>query len=931
MSWYNDIFRGDANQKAYYFCFLSHVGTFVYDWGLRPNALLLGTAAVGKSHIFETIENLTYPGSFLALSHVTDKAFSTSTHFSDQTVCLHEAPLTYLGTDRYGKFTVSDPVLKDRLTRQRSSTRYFTKDDAGTRITRDDQTMTMGNYLIATNEVIPPEESPLMSRFLPFVINEVHRVGFNRADQACGLDDLDDIRCDARNVQGAQLFIFYSFLVEKAIMADIIPPVSRDAAELLVKEILNEFTRITGISTNQVRKRKMMIDLMATAGVLNAVHIALFSPLAVRHMMQKTDNEHHWRSFDPHLIISEVMPRLFVTTEIVVDIMTLMSSIWEPDHRMTILDAVATRLNAHPCASPAELPSTGVTFLRRENPQYDAQRRRVSGRRHDDRTAPDDERPYKEDYRYVAVYGSSRTEIYTRIMQSIPQNKPSENEVIRILRDSTKQYFLAHDANLTAVEQKVSVAPRPTQARSTYKSVVSDGHKMNMAPPSSSKPVDSKDIDSMSLDPDFEAAPVEKGRAASVDTTETEKEKKAVNTRWKWELDMNSSPSMEPIVIWESDPLHSGKWGVSVLIEYLMEGIHRDAMVEAITKVLSTNTIPEEGRTFITSLPYIHDYGGGEEPELMPQFSRTLHVPRNKDRYLKCSFTTKGTHDSRLFMQNSFLFSPSASADAAAAILGREAGIAFQENVDTDEYFAGRHWIRCGLDLESHAWSRYTPEYESYLIRQITKEMAETNPGRIQLVKEYPKESVDCYLRERATKKALDQMHDKKISSYFVEVGDALEKIMKKKQGKQPSSSPGSRRKEGSWLHTHSQRDDYHKKLSDRYKQRNMGAILSHLKTINTKQAEDGKTEEFLRSERIDILHKKLEDEPQQELREFQRAFDERASSAGKQAGGRGSKRAREFEDAPSSHASGLPISKRFRASASLAPSSPQFGNEVDA
>jgi hypothetical protein len=286
LSRYNEIFRGSSNQHAFMLTTFCHYGTFEYDWGIKTNLLLMGKGSAGKSYLFEVTETLTWPGTFASWSHTTDKAYSTGTHFSDQTMAMHEAPLTYIAVDKYGNSIVSDPILKDRLARQRSSTRSFTKDEQGNRVTKDELVMVMGSILMATNDVVPPDDSPLMQRFIVMAVNDFKRPDFNVGDQSIPLCDLVSTTDNNRQIHYAKLFSFYILILCKMIQAGILPKPSEHATEMLLKEILSEFTRRTHISTSQPRKRKQIADVIRLTSYAYVVHIALFSYLSDGYMRE---------------------------------------------------------------------------------------------------------------------------------------------------------------------------------------------------------------------------------------------------------------------------------------------------------------------------------------------------------------------------------------------------------------------------------------------------------------------------------------------------------------------------------------------------------------------------------------------------------------------------------------------------------------------
>lgn len=505
LSRYNGIFRGSTNQQAFMLTTFCHYGTFEYDWGIKENLLLMGKGAAGKSYVFEVVEILTCPGTMSSWSHTTDKAYSTSTSFSDQTFCMHEAPLSYIGTDKYGKSTLADPVLKDRLAKQRSGTRYFTKDEQGNRITKDEQVMIMGNIIMATNEGIPPEDSPLMQRFIIMAVNDMKRPDFNIGDNSQPLKDLVSTSDNKRHIQFSHLLSFYVLVLCKMIMCGIIPEPSTDASEILVKDILAAFTKQTRISTSHPRKRKMIMDMARITCYIYTVHMSLFSLFADEycrdHELERAqqhnmyagggdDNDGNpreqsrktrqgiYKAFTPDVLVHGGIPRLYVTDEMIVYVLTLLSFMFESEHRYVILDTIVSVLNpavhkgnpfrlqegkfrimANPDligvntgAARSNNASHNNNYYNNNNAnnkgsqqqQQQPQQQQQQQQNRDD----DEDAPFIIDPRYACIAGENLTTIHSNIMHKISQNTPSILEVQRTLKDTSGLMYEAHPARL---------------------------------------------------------------------------------------------------------------------------------------------------------------------------------------------------------------------------------------------------------------------------------------------------------------------------------------------------------------------------------------------------------------------------------------------------------------------------------------------------
>jgi hypothetical protein len=356
LSLYNSVFRGASNQQAFMLVTVCHWSSFQYDWGIKPNLLLMGDGSKGKSYLFEVAEVCSCPGTMASWSHQTDRAHSTGTSFSDQTTCMHEAPLTYVQQDKFGNSTLSDPVLKDRLARQRSGTKYFSKDEAGNRVTREDLVMIMGTILMATNDNAPPDNSPLMQRFIVMAVNDFKRPEFDLADQSAPLKDLLKVSDNNRKIHGAQLFNFYMLVVHKLVMVGVLPPLSTDATEILLPQILERHRRMTNMKSEGPRRRKQICDIIENVAYAGIVRDTLFSMLARRHSQKtesvvededgtSTSTRLAWQPFHPSILVREALPRLYVTDEHVVYGLSLLDFLVTAGSAHKVLDTVASKIN----------------------------------------------------------------------------------------------------------------------------------------------------------------------------------------------------------------------------------------------------------------------------------------------------------------------------------------------------------------------------------------------------------------------------------------------------------------------------------------------------------------------------------------------------------------------------------------------------------
>jgi hypothetical protein len=512
LSLYNNVFRGASNQQPFMLVNVCHWSTFEYDWGIKPNLLLMGGGSKGKSYLFEVAEVCSCPGTMASWSHVTEKVHSTSTSFSDQTTCMHEAPLSYVQVDKFGNTTLSDPVLKDRLARQRSGTKYFTKDEAGNRVTKEDLVMVMGTILIATNDSVPPDNSPLMQRFIVMAVHDFKRPDFDIGDQSQPLKDLVNTSANNRHIAFAQLFNFYMLLLHKLTMVGVLPEMSTDAIELLLPEILGRLRKLTNSASIGPRPRKQIADVIRNVAIADVNHLSMFSLWAGRYRVQAVTVEGaggegsnpekrlDFRPFHPSMLVREALPRMFVTDEHVVYGLSLLDFLVSPTGNHKIMETIAGRMNTPVYkGDPFQLKASRFRIIQNEMlpmqgldgafntgagrmvvSRFRAGRLERGRRGQTSVTVTEQEREYDDgggalgpdysqptsfvDPRYCILTADSFAILYIEISRNVARPAPGPNQVTRVLNNLAELRYPAHPAILKLVPRPDAPALPPSAA-----------------------------------------------------------------------------------------------------------------------------------------------------------------------------------------------------------------------------------------------------------------------------------------------------------------------------------------------------------------------------------------------------------------------------------------------------------------------------------
>lgn len=338
---------------------LSRDSALTFDFGLHINFLLDGEKDTGKSHLLTALEDMCIDGSVQKCSHISKKAMTTDEDiFNDCLLIFHEAPIHMLGVDFTGKQISGDEILKDRLTSNVVNTyRFIQEKDTGAVRCVQYVCRCMGSTIAATNEIIPIDESPVISRMIRTIITKADSE-YTAAELMMVSDETvssssfrasgvpEDGGYKARVCEKERLIHFYVMVVEKAIEAGAIENVDMTVARVFINrviEIIESKYNFDRISTRHVEQ---LIKIARSLTIRWAIHVVYFSEYG-RLWRNGTDNTH--RDFDP-LSLLDIEKRLVCTEEIVAHAFSMLDFHFIPTHQINILKAIK-KLKDNKCAT----------------------------------------------------------------------------------------------------------------------------------------------------------------------------------------------------------------------------------------------------------------------------------------------------------------------------------------------------------------------------------------------------------------------------------------------------------------------------------------------------------------------------------------------------------------------------------------------------
>ena len=412
------VFKVETNFSLALLAMAVKYCAYRFWWGLRPNLLLTGDGATGKSFILDLMEKLSVPGTTLNATHITQHAFQTDEDMSDITLIIHEMPPGMLGVDQYGNTMSADPYFKNRLTKQLTVTIHPVKDSKTRKVTVS-FSRCMGNTVAALNEKLPSDKTPAMSRFIRHSMAKTSRVDTDPDDMVFMMDCADDTDLEDTILHGFRLYDFYVFTLEKAIESKALPDVDIGAAQMVSRWVFKELAA-AGVARPQRRHISMYFDICRVFTLVAAPEAEFFSELGLGHREHQNGKP---KDFRPECLVD--IPRWFVCTqEIAVHWLTLMEHIWIPTLKSKIVDAIAYNLVRH-ASSRNETQDKWIATSGANAGGFGHASAGTQFKK--DNTGVANE--MTEDLNYITVVGESYKSIASRVVVHL-REKPSTNDIL---------------------------------------------------------------------------------------------------------------------------------------------------------------------------------------------------------------------------------------------------------------------------------------------------------------------------------------------------------------------------------------------------------------------------------------------------------------------------------------------------------------------
>lgn len=414
-----------------------------------------GNGDVGKSHRLNLVKESCPTGVCEGLTYMTEKAMLTDMNWNDILIINEEMSNKIVGPEDVkgdAQFDDSRNHTKERMTGHQTTTlAFYFDDETGDRKARLSKCQCQCNILGATNVDLSRMDPNIASRFIFSSIpssmdeNEGNRAQ-DKEKQSSGRDPRISAELIEQQKQVRRLVYLMEQAVKSGVFGDAVFGCEVDGARILINKILDRMQSQYRIPTNKPRKRKHVLEMARILCIQSWCWYVSTSP-ELREL-QYDPQTGVYLGVNPRMLMA-IADRLVVTTDHVIDALTILSCLWTPDY----LDTILWNFAFEQC----KLDELRLQDFVHRPPPHGAQRdaletapltysRKGRGRSHQmpawslgHSPQQQPQQPPKEewdiDYNYISITAKSYDEIYKRLAETTGALKLSTQDIHRMLRD----------------------------------------------------------------------------------------------------------------------------------------------------------------------------------------------------------------------------------------------------------------------------------------------------------------------------------------------------------------------------------------------------------------------------------------------------------------------------------------------------------------
>ncbi len=306
-----------------------------------------GNGDVGKSYRLNIVKESCPSGVCEGITYISPQAFNTDMNWNDLLMINEEMSNKLVGpSDLKGESQLDDSRnhAKERMTAHQTTTlAFYFDDETGDRKAKLSKCQCQCNILGATNIDMANMDPNVASRFIIFSVpasvdESEGNAAHHKEKQCAGRDPAITNELVEQKREEHRVYFMMEQLIKSGVLGDAVFGAEVDGARILINKVLDRLQSEYRVPTNKPRKRKHVLEMARVLCIANAVWYVLTSPLE-RHL-QLDPQTQEFIGLNPRVLLA-IADRLVVTTDHVVDALTMLSTLWTHDYQDAILENFA--------------------------------------------------------------------------------------------------------------------------------------------------------------------------------------------------------------------------------------------------------------------------------------------------------------------------------------------------------------------------------------------------------------------------------------------------------------------------------------------------------------------------------------------------------------------------------------------------------------
>jgi hypothetical protein len=416
----------------------------------KLNVILSGQGMSGKSHRLGFIKESCPTDVAEGITKWTNEAYNVNGNMNDMLDIQEEMSNKLVGSSgKPGKHGSSEATnddaknnYKERATANSTTTISFHYDEeSGERRAKLSKCQCQSVILGATNNDLTDADPNVLSRFIVISVPRPKNdsIGTRPQDKTklpMALDSRKSLTLVEQQRELHRVYFMVESLIKAGVLKDSIFGVNIDSAKIQIDRILDVLQSNYGVATNDIRKRKHVLEMARCKCIAYAVWFGLTSP-TTRHL-QYDPYTNKFIGFNPRVLLDGILPHLVVTKDMVIDALTTLSCLWGHEYMDRILENIAGKICGLDSLNGEhflrKMPDKDVDVLASYSDQNKAPRSRM--------LMDINEPTFIIDYNYVVITGRSQHEIHTNIANTLGGDLSiAANDISKILRDLSRTYI----------------------------------------------------------------------------------------------------------------------------------------------------------------------------------------------------------------------------------------------------------------------------------------------------------------------------------------------------------------------------------------------------------------------------------------------------------------------------------------------------------